>query len=291
VAHTITWVYEKSGASYTNDAGLFTTGGALASNQIRINPTATNLIGTYTVKVTFAPTYKRNSTQTFPQYTAISLTVGCILTAISNMNIASLATTYKIYQQQAVVIDFGASAVSPLTLTPDCAYTLSRAYTYANGTNMVGGLGYDTSVFSGTTDGKLTVSTTSVSKVGTYKINVTQTATDNVSYTFKTSSWCGSNVCPQSSQSLTKTIEYTIVISSGCSDTAFVNAASVTLSTNPLAPNVGQTATATFTNIQTNAEVSAGVNDICGDRTYRIINVGDTNAHSWITISGPNASR
>jgi len=61
----------------------------------------------------------------------------------------------------------------------------------------------------------------------------------------------------------------------------------VTLSTNPLAPNVGQTATATFTNVQTNAEVSAGVNDICGARTYRIINSADTNVHPWITINGP----
>ena len=49
---------------------------------------------------------------------------------------------------------------------------------------MTGGLGYDTTIFSGTADGKLTVSTTNTAKIGTYKINVTQTATDNVSYTF-----------------------------------------------------------------------------------------------------------
>jgi hypothetical protein len=150
---------------------------------------------------------------------------------------------------------------------------------------MVGNLGYDTSVFSGTTDGKLTVSTTNTAKVGTYKINVTQTATDNVSYTFNTSAWCGSNTCPASNQTLTKTSEFTITISNGCSDTTFVSA--ITLTTDPLAPNVGQTQTTTFTNIQTNAEVSAGVNDICGARTYRIINPSDTNAHPWITISGP----
>ena len=89
------------------------------------------------------------------------------------MNIASLTATYKIYQQQAMVLDFAAAAVSPITLTPACSYTLSRAYTYANGTNMANNRGYDTAVFSGTTDGKLTVSTTSTAKAGEYKINVT----------------------------------------------------------------------------------------------------------------------
>lgn len=118
------------------------------------------------------------------------------MTAISDMNFSSLATTYKIYTQQAVVIDFAALVVSPTTLTPACSYTLAKSYSYANGSTMTGGLGYDTSIFSGLTDGKLTVSTTNTAKTGTYKINVTQTAIDNVSYTFNTSAWCSSNSCP-----------------------------------------------------------------------------------------------
>jgi hypothetical protein len=72
-----------------------------------------------------------------------------------------------------MVLDFANTAVSPIALTPDCSYTLTRAYTYANGTNMTGGRGYDTAVFTGTADGKLAVSTTSTAKAGVYKINVT----------------------------------------------------------------------------------------------------------------------
>ena len=97
MAHTITWAYEKNGSAYTNNANLFTTGGAIASNAITINPTNVNMIGTYTIKATFAPTYKRQSSQTFPVYIAINLTIGCILTAITDMNTSTLTATYKIY--------------------------------------------------------------------------------------------------------------------------------------------------------------------------------------------------
>jgi len=72
-----------------------------------------------------------------------------------------------------MVLDFASATVSPIALTPNCSYTLTRAFTYTNGTTMTNGRGYDTAVFTGTADGKLTVSTTNTAKAGTYKINVT----------------------------------------------------------------------------------------------------------------------
>ena len=95
--------------------------------------------------------------------------------------------SYKILTDSAKILDFAASTVSPTTLTPACGYTLSRSFTFASGTNLSGSLGFDTAVFTGNTDGKLTISTANKAKAGTYKIKITATYTDDKSYLYKDS--------------------------------------------------------------------------------------------------------
>lgn len=70
--------------------------------------------GVYTIKVTFTPTNKRASTA-LPQYTAATLTVGCIISAIADMSASSLNLTYKIFKDATTVLDLAAAAVSPNT--------------------------------------------------------------------------------------------------------------------------------------------------------------------------------
>ena len=95
--------------------------------------------------------------------------------------------TYKILTDSAKILDFATSAVSPTTLTPACGYTLSRTYAFANGSTASNNLGFDTSVFTGNSDGKLTISTTNKAKAGVYKIKITATYTDDKSYLYKDS--------------------------------------------------------------------------------------------------------
>ena len=145
----------------------------------------------YTVKITFTPTNIRIAT-TYPQYTAYTVTVGCILTGIANMDGSTLnAEKYKIYTNNAMIVDFSTSTISPNTQSPLCGFALTKTYAYSNGTGCTANFCYDTSIFIGGTDGKLTVSTTNATKVGTYKVNVTQTVTDTFSTLYKTSTAAG----------------------------------------------------------------------------------------------------
>jgi hypothetical protein len=64
--------------------------------------------------VTFTPTNLRAAT-TLPQYTAATLTVGCIISSIAEMSSSSLTLTYKIFKDATTVLDLAAVAVSPNT--------------------------------------------------------------------------------------------------------------------------------------------------------------------------------
>jgi len=72
-----------------------------------------------------------------------------------------------------MIVDFSTSTISPNVQTPLCDFSLTKVYAYADGTGCSAGFCYDTSIFIGGTDGKLTISTTNATKVGTYMINVT----------------------------------------------------------------------------------------------------------------------
>ena len=140
-------------------------------------------MGVYKVKVTFTPTNKRDA---IAQYEALELTVGCIVTSITQMATTGMTLTYKIYKDGYYKLDFGSSTNSPVTQVQDCGYSLTRTWAYADGTGFTTNFGYDTGVFTGGTDGELIVNTTNLTKVGTYKINITQSAVDTFSKLYKT---------------------------------------------------------------------------------------------------------
>lgn len=135
-----------------------------------------------------------------------------------------------------MIVDFSTSTISPNIQTPLCDFALTKVYAYADGTGCSAGFCYDTSIFIGGTDGKLTISTTNATKVGTYMINVTQTVTDAFSKLYKASAAAAGN--PAGNQTFDKTLTYTIVIENGCLTSSFN-----VLTVADLAPAIGGSAT------------------------------------------------
>lgn len=102
--------FDSAGASISAPSWITTT---TASSTMSIVPLVANQ-GVYTIKVTFTPTNKR-STTTLPQYTAATLTVGCIISSIAEMTTSGLVLTYKIFKEGTTELNLAAAAVSPNT--------------------------------------------------------------------------------------------------------------------------------------------------------------------------------
>ena len=95
-------------------------------NVITVKPTTSAQIGTYALVLTQTNTYGTAS----KTFTAMNLTVNCIVTGLSDLVLTDAQKKYNLYDA-AKTLDFTDVGISPMTQTPACGYTFtSSAFTW-----------------------------------------------------------------------------------------------------------------------------------------------------------------
>ena len=153
--------------SYPADSIVLLDGTALpswitwnASTQIlTAAPTTPSLVGTYTLKATYSPTYG-----TAAQFSVLTITVRCVVTSMTRPSNPTTGLTYNVWDKP-LSFDFSQTWVQ----TPACGYVYTDSFTWTGLNSYI--------LQDSATPGRINVVTSLLSGVNTYTVSVQNTIT------------------------------------------------------------------------------------------------------------------